>query len=239
MSDDLSGPKGGTADIIDLSIEREKREKPLGSYHVRVDLYESGCGGAILGMGDDLTPEVMRAVSENLMLLAWHIQGTAPSQGGVMATRGLLRPQPTLLERVEAYMQRYGLAPTQFGMIANREPALVKTLRKGRVCRGRVLAKVLETLEKPPPSSSRRGTRLAILYRRAKIHNSRTEAAAILDREKDPTEQAKRHLQRKGYRVFAMSVIDPLQDGWVVGNKPQPLTDHQLQGMARRYGWSG
>jgi hypothetical protein len=139
--------------------------------------------------------------------------------------------------RVEAYLERHHLAPSQFGMMVNREPGLVATLRKGRKFRERVLAQLLDFISKPPPHSGTRGGRIASAYRAAKVTNMKTEAAARLHRETDPVEQAKRHLQRRHYIVFAASVVDPFRTGWVVGNKPDPLNDNDLIEFARSRGW--
>lgn len=61
--------------IIDMRTERAKRMIPLGSYWVRVDLYETGIHGTaeIADMGI----EDMRNVSDNLYALARHFRDEA------------------------------------------------------------------------------------------------------------------------------------------------------------------
>lgn len=145
---------------------------------------------------------------------------------------------PDLLERIEGYVLRYGLADTQFGQMVNREPGLLKTLRNGRQCGQGVLDKILAFITKPPRYHTR-GSRIAAAYRRAKAATIRSEAEAKLHRATDPLEQAKQHLQRRGYNVFQASVVDPFLDGWVVGAKPDPLNDNELLDLARRRGWAG
>jgi len=66
-----------SADIIDLRSARAKRAKPVCSYHVRIDLYEDGLGGAVLDMGDNIDAETMRGVSENLFVMARHCRDMA------------------------------------------------------------------------------------------------------------------------------------------------------------------
>lgn len=144
-------------------------------------------------------------------------------------------PEPTLLEQVEAYILRYRVADSLFGQMVNNEPALVRTLRGGRRCGDRILNKIVTFLDKPPPARSRRGA-----YRRTKLETKRADvedAAAALRRQTDPVELAKRHLQQRGYRVFSAAVIDPYRDGWVVGNRPEPLNDNDLITLALQRGF--
>lgn len=155
-----------------------------------------------------------------------------------MATAPLPPPQPSLLELIDAYRAKHHLTDSQFGSMANREPALVSSLRKGRQCGPRIEEKILAFLKKPPPYRSGRHAAHAAAYRRVKAANIKSEGAARAFRETDPVERAKTYLQRNGFRVFAAVVVNPALDGWVVGCKPAPLNDNELIDMARRRGWA-
>ena len=48
------------------------------------------------------------------------------------------------LETVETFMKTKEMSATMFGILANKEPTLVFTLREGRECREETQARVLD-----------------------------------------------------------------------------------------------
>jgi predicted transcriptional regulator len=48
------------------------------------------------------------------------------------------------LEMVENFLSNKGMSATTFGILANKEPNLVFTLREGRECREETQARVLD-----------------------------------------------------------------------------------------------
>lgn len=58
--------------IISFREAKAKRMKPECSYFVRIDHYEDGIGGEVLL--EDLSPEELRSVSDNLFAMARHVR---------------------------------------------------------------------------------------------------------------------------------------------------------------------
>lgn len=71
------------ADIFDIRAERQKRAAPpMGSYFVRVDLYDDGIAGAVLDMGNDLSADDLRSVANHLSTLARWMRDQAEAMDG-------------------------------------------------------------------------------------------------------------------------------------------------------------
>jgi len=51
----------------------------------------------------------------------------------------------------------------------------------------------------------------------------------------DPVERARLHLQRRGWAVYAASVVHKGR-GWIVGRAADPIDDAGLIALARRHG---
>jgi hypothetical protein len=63
----------------------------------------------------------------------------------------------SLQRRIEAFLKRTGMRPTRFGMEVTRDPRLVFLLRRGRVARPPMEAKILAYLDQAElePGNSR------------------------------------------------------------------------------------
>lgn len=66
--------------IISFREAKAKRLKPACSYFVRIDLYDDGIGGEV--QIEELSPEELRSVSENLFAMARHVRDTVWEQTG-------------------------------------------------------------------------------------------------------------------------------------------------------------
>lgn len=64
--------------IISLRDARAKRMRPVGSYYLRIDLYDSGIGGEV--EIPDLSPDQLRTVSEHVFALARHLRDSVWEQ---------------------------------------------------------------------------------------------------------------------------------------------------------------
>jgi len=68
--------------IIDFRKAKAARLSPEYSYHVRVEQHVDGVAGCILDLGEDLAPDMLRLVSEQLFTLARYIMDQAFENGG-------------------------------------------------------------------------------------------------------------------------------------------------------------
>ena len=60
-----------------------------------------------------------------------------------------------LLSRIERYLRRSGVRPTQFGRAAARDPRFVFDLRNGRAPRDATVARIAAFLERAERETSR------------------------------------------------------------------------------------
>lgn len=65
----------------------------------------------------------------------------------------------SLLRRIEHYLKRSGTRPTRFGLDVVGDPQLVFQMRKGRVVRPLLEAKILDHLDRVDPDSRHRRRR--------------------------------------------------------------------------------
>ena len=68
--------------VIDFRKAKAERAVPEYSYHVRIDQYGDGVAGCILDLGDNLAPDMLRLVSEQLFTLSRYIMDQAWEIGG-------------------------------------------------------------------------------------------------------------------------------------------------------------
>lgn len=144
-----------------------------------------------------------------------------------------------VLVRIRAYMALHRISKTQFGMLAVNSPSLVDRLENGNSPRVTTIHRIDQVLAFPPPARflpRSRATRLATRARARAEENLQIAAAATQARTDDPFEQAKRHLQQRGFPVFSATVIDPADTARTyVGQRP--LFADELVRMAERYGF--
>ena len=111
------------ADIFNIKDERQKRERetpPNGSYFVRVDVYEDGVAGAVLDMGDDLSPEELRGVANHLATLSRWLRDQAADADGNMEEDLLAEFRVFKSSRVWANIDEEMTTPEQVSWMIDR-----------------------------------------------------------------------------------------------------------------------
>lgn len=109
------------ADIFDIKKERQKRgPNPLGSYFVRVDKYEDGISGAVLDLGDDLSPDELRIVSNHLATLSRWLRDQAADTDGNEDENQIAEFRMFRSGRVWAYLSDEIEAPVQADWVRDR-----------------------------------------------------------------------------------------------------------------------
>jgi hypothetical protein len=148
----------------------------------------------------------------------------------------------SLLERVEAYLQRHGVKPSCFGVGVVNSPSLVRRMRDGKGLRQATVERIELFIAAPWPYYQSQGMRssrsmAAKRYAKAVQKNQEAEQAERLRRTTDPVELAATFLRIKGWMVVRARVIDETATGWAVGRLR--VDDAGLLQRARDKGWRG
>lgn len=150
--------------------------------------------------------------------------------------------QLTLLERVEMFLEKHSLSPTNFGLIAAKTPSLVFRMRSGKRLHQATIARVEALLDERAHWSKSHRIILPSQMKAARYARvvSETAAAERKERERrltDPGERAATFLRSRGWRVYRASVHHADAEGWCVGTGK--LSDEGLLERATRSGWRG
>lgn len=141
-----------------------------------------------------------------------------------------------LLRDVLAFIERYGLAKSQFGSMALHSPGFVTSLERGRNCTEDTERRVREFMAAgdPRPASAFKPQ----AYAQAKARHIRAEIEANHFREADPVEQAKRVIRAQRFACFEAEITRPAEHGkFFIGSRL--VTKAELFAFARRHGWEG